>query len=138
MNKIKNIKVLVLLLSAFLVYNLIVYTQKSASSAPIMSSKALEGEKIWQENNCTACHQLYGLGGYLGPDLTNVISHPQKGDTYVKAFLNSGVNSMPKFDFSEIEKDKLVEFLSHVDQTGFYPNKEAVFNADGWVSIKYK
>jgi len=138
MNKKKNIIIFAILLGTFIVYNLIIYSQKSASSAPLMSIKALEGEKIWQKNNCTACHQLYGLGGYLGPDLTNVISNPKKGDVYVKAFLNSGVNSMPKFDFSEKEKDELVEFLSHVDRTGHYPNNEAVFSNDGWVSIQYK
>ncbi len=138
MNRARNIKVLIVLLGVFIVYNLIIYSQKSASSAPIMSSNAIEGEKLWQDNNCTSCHQLYGLGGYLGPDLTNVISHPQKGDAYVEAFLNSGESTMPKFNFTEEEKEKLVAFLAHVDKTGFYPNREAVFSADGWVSIKYK
>ena len=103
-----------------------------------MSENALEGEHIWQENNCMACHQLYGLGGYLGPDLTNVISNPSKGKEYVKAFFNSGVKSMPKFNFSEEEKEALASFLEHVDNTGFYPNKNAEFDYSGWVSIEYK
>ncbi len=138
MNKKKNIKVLVILLGAFIVYNLIIYSQKSASSAPLMSANAIEGEKIWQKNNCTSCHQLYGLGGYLGPDLTNVISNPKKGERYVDAFLNSGVKSMPKFNFTLEEKEKIIAFLTHVDQTGHYPNNEVVFSNDGWVSIQYK
>ena len=33
-----------------------------------------EGRLVWQKYNCHTCHQLYGLGGYLGPDLTNVYS----------------------------------------------------------------
>lgn len=98
----------------------------------------MAGEKLWQNNNCTSCHQLYGLGGYLGPDLTNVISNPNKGPGYVAAFVNSGVKSMPKFEFTANETDQIVQFLTHVDQTGFYPNKGATFSNDGWVDIEYK
>lgn len=98
----------------------------------------MEGEKLWQDNNCASCHQIYGLGGYLGDDLTNVISNPHKGENYVKAFLNAGSKSMPKFNFTEEEKEQIVQFLSHVDWTGYYPNVDAELGKDGWVSIKYK
>ncbi len=130
--------VFVLLLTVFAIYNVIIYRQENAGAKVLLSNDALEGEKIWQENNCMSCHQLYGLGGYLGPDLTNVISNPQKGENYVKAFLNSGVKSMPKFNFSSEEQEKIVAFLKHVDMTGFYPNENAEFSPSGWVSIQYK
>jgi len=103
-----------------------------------MSKSSINGEDLWQKNNCAACHQLYGLGGYLGPDLTNIISDTLKGDKYVAAFLNSGTKSMPKFHFSEREKEEIVAFLTHVDKTGFYPNKNARIRKDGWVEIEYK
>lgn len=103
-----------------------------------MSKAAIRGEHIWQENNCTACHQIYGLGGYLGPDLTNISSNPYKGTEYAKAFFNSGVKSMPKFNFNTSEKNDLAEFLKAIDQTGFYPNTDANFDNTGWVTIKYK
>ena len=123
----------------FCVYNVILYTQKTSySTAPLMSEEAMKGESLWQENNCTACHQLYGLGGYLGPDLTNIVSNPIKGREYTKAFFNSGVKSMPKFEFTEEEKEALVSFLEHVDRTGYYPNRNASFSASGWVEIEYK
>lgn len=123
----------------FVVYNVILYTQKtSASTAKPLSESALKGEHIWQENNCTACHQIYGLGGYLGPDLTNIASTPYKGTEYAKAFFNSGIKSMPKFDFSEEEKNDLAAFLEEIDQTGFYPNTNAEFEYNGWVTLKYK
>ena len=93
---------------------------------------------MWQENNCTACHQIYGLGGYLGPDLTNIASNPDKGLDYAKAFFNSGIKSMPKFHFSDEEKVHLATFLKEIDQTGYYPNKSAEFNSNGWVTIQYK
>jgi len=78
------------------------------------------------------------LGGYLGPDLTNVISVKGKGPEYVKAFLNSGVKAMPKFNFTEEEKEQLVAFLTTVDQSGFYPNYEGEKSITGFVNIKYK
>ncbi len=103
-----------------------------------MTDEAIRGEVLWQESNCTACHQIYGLGGYLGPDLTNVISNPYKGEEYVKSFLNSGIKSMPKFKFTDSEKDDIVSFLKHVDNSGFYPNNNAIIENNGWVSIEYK
>ena len=123
----------------FTLYNVIIYTgSTSSSSAKELSSDALKGETLWQENNCIACHQFYGLGGYLGPDLTNVISNPKKGKEYAKAFFNSGIKSMPKFNFSEKEKNLLASFLEEVDKTGFYPNENVEFENSGWVTIKYK
>ena len=103
-----------------------------------MSDIALTGEKLWQENNCTSCHQLYGLGGYLGPDLTNVASKPGKTELYLQSFLDGGVGAMPKFNFSVEEKNALIAFLRHVDSTGYYPERNAEFSKDGWVEIHYK
>jgi nitric oxide reductase subunit C len=103
-----------------------------------LSEKALHGRKLWQENNCWSCHQTYGLGGYLGPDLTNIYSTNNKGPEYIKAFLNSGVKTMPKFNFSEDEKNAIVAYLKTIDSTGIYPNYDAKINASGWVDLKYK
>ncbi|MFT4521895.1 MAG: nitric oxide reductase subunit C [Bacteroidia bacterium] len=119
-------------------YNASIYTSKPAVKASVLSTEALAGQLIWQESNCTACHQFYGLGGYLGPDLTNVASAQGKGVPYLKAFLNSGIKSMPKYNFNENEKDQLAEFLKHVDRTGFYPNPASETIWFGWVNQIYK
>ena len=134
----KNRWVMTGLVVMFIIYNIVVYTQGTSNNTPPMSAQAIQGEELYQEYNCTACHQFYGLGGYLGPDLTNVISAQYKGPAYVKAFLNSGVKAMPKFNFTEEEKDALVQFLTEVDQTGYYPIKDAKNDINGWVGIKYK
>jgi nitric oxide reductase subunit C len=126
------------MLAVFGVYNFQVYTSSSEFPISTLSDRASQGELLWQQSNCTACHQLYGLGGYLGPDLTNVISSRGKGENYVKAFLNSGINAMPKFNFDEQEKDDIVAFLTHVDQTGYFPNRGSEFQKSGWVKLKYK
>ncbi|HRG17847.1 MAG TPA: cytochrome c [Flavobacterium lutivivi] len=130
----KYLLFLLLLISLFLAYNYIIYTSKESYGTIHLSEKALQGENLWLKNNCNSCHQFYGLGGYLGPDLTNISS--KRDQANIKAMLNSGVNAMPKFNFKENEKEALIQFLKEVDQTGCYPNKEASIEYNGWVEIK--
>ena len=124
------------LISAFSVYNYTIYTSKTDYGSIQLSEKALNGESIWLQNNCNSCHQLYGLGGYLGPDLTNVYSNRNENEYYIKAMLSSGVKTMPKFNFNMLEKEALIQFLKEVDQTGYYPNSNSVLETNGWVFIK--
>jgi len=119
----------------FSVYNYFIYTQSTPSEIRL-SSLAIKGQQIFQDNNCISCHQIYGLGGYLGPDITNVIS--RRGEPYFKAMLQSGVKSMPKFNFSENEANAISQFLKEVDKTGIYPNFNSETNAFGWVDIEYR
>lgn len=134
----QNKIVIIVLASLCAIYNVFIYTTKESKTPIILSTQAVFGQQLWQEHNCWSCHQVYGLGGYLGPDLTNVMSHPQKGEAYVKAFLNSGIKSMPKFNFSDEEKNAIVSYLQYIDSTGYYPNHDAVFKPTGWVELKYK
>lgn len=129
---------LLLLVSAFTLYNFNIYTSKTSYTSIRLSKKAIEGENIWLQNNCNSCHQIYGLGGYLGPDLTNVYSTKGKGEKYIKTVINSAIKSMPKFNFNEDEKDLLVQFFKEIDQTGYYPDINATISNDGWVTIKNK
>lgn len=132
---ILSIAILILLFS---VYNYVVYNTEGYITVEKLSPVAVKGQQLFQSNRCWSCHQLYGLGGYLGPDLTNVYSEKNKGPLYINAFLNSGVKSMPQFNFSEEEKAALVEYLKQVDETGIYPNYHAEIESTGWVKIKYR
>ena len=134
----KYLLLLIILIISFSFYNYTIYTSKSNYGSIHFSDKAVQGENIWLKKNCNACHQLYGLGGYLGPDLTNVYSTKGKGKVYIKAMMSSGSKAMPKFNFSENEKEEIVQFLKEVDQTGYYPNFDAKIEPNGWVSLKYK
>jgi nitric oxide reductase subunit C len=133
-----NIIVITILVTVFSIYNFFVYTSKNKQTPIKLNPEASLGLQIWQNNNCWSCHQLYGLGGYLGPDLTNIYSHPDKGGSYIKSFLSTGVMTMPKFDFTEEEKNAIVAYLKHIDSTGYFPNYNAKFNYSGWVEIKNK
>lgn len=113
------------LCAAFAVYSLYVYTAgtESAQGRPLTPS-VKAGLDLFQEKNCVACHQFYGLGGYLGPDLTNVISDPDKGGAYARSFLESGTERMPDYGFGQSEIDDLIRFLEFVDATGRYPPQQ--------------
>ncbi|MBL7764975.1 MAG: cytochrome c [Chitinophagaceae bacterium] len=80
--------------------------------------KTAEGRLIWQKYNCQSCHQLYGLGGYLGPDLTNILSSPGKDEKLVRAMIYSGTRQMPSFNMPEDELNLLIEFLKSTDASG--------------------
>jgi nitric oxide reductase subunit C len=122
----------------FVVYNIILYRDAAFVKRQALSTFAVKGQQIWQDNNCTACHQFYGLGGYLGPDLTNVISNPQKGELYVRSMINAGVNAMPNYHFSKEEINNLIAYFKAIDQTGFFPNKKVKESTYGWVDIELK
>lgn len=103
----------------FFVYSGYVWTHGTkAPQSVALTEQVKRGQHLYQQNNCTACHQFYGLGGYMGPDLTNVIS--EKGPAYAGAFLSNGTVMMPDFGFSQDEIDDLVGFLEFVDSMGTY------------------
>lgn len=77
---------------------------------------ARRGALVWQANNCVSCHQLYGLGGYMGPDLTN--EHGDKGDALIRTFVRYGTDRMPAHPISDADMDDLVAFLAWVDRSG--------------------
>jgi len=82
-----------------------------------MSPEAAQGKAIWQQRNCQSCHQIYGLGGYMGPELTQVVSEKGRGVAYTRAMLMNGGYRMPNFHFSEREADQLLAYLSYVNVT---------------------
>jgi nitric oxide reductase subunit C len=130
---INNRAIFAALSASFIFYSAYVYT--TGTDAPHiapMSDEARHGQALFQEKNCIACHQFYGLGGYMGPDLTNVIS--RFGPAYARAFIVAGTQRMPNFKLSESEADALVAYLEFVDSTGTYPPQEFEINWYGTVA----
>ena len=118
---------------AFVIYSATIYTSGTAATHnDPMSPEARAGQQLFQDNNCIACHQFYGLGGYMGPDLTNVIS--TRGAAYAGAFITAGTTSMPTFGLNEEEVSALISFLTFVDATGTYPPKEIAVHWSGYVT----
>ena len=106
------------LFTAYLVYSIIVYTKGTEKNIAVSANEQTRiknGSRLFQEYNCTSCHQLYGLGGYLGPELTTAFSDSGRGEIYMKAFLQAGGPRMPNFHFKEEELNALISFLKYVD-----------------------
>ena len=113
-------KIWISLFLAFSIYTALVYTQCDAGttgSQPDDLDKSITaGRDIWQKYNCQSCHQLYGLGGYLGPELTNTASI--KGAKYMSTIIKYGTGRMPNFHLTDSEVENLVHYLSWIDNSG--------------------
>lgn len=126
----RRILTLLILVFFFLFYSFYLYF-----SLPVKHNQpdktALSGKLAWQKYNCNACHQVYGLGGYLGPDITNVYS--LRGEVYLQAFMKYGNNIMPDFHLSDQEIKSLVGFLKNIDSSGRSDPKTFTHNYDGTI-----
>ncbi|MEI6748983.1 MAG: c-type cytochrome [Bacteroidales bacterium] len=127
-----------ILVTSFFIYSIVIYTTGTSvdKGAKWRTGQSKKGKLLFQQKNCIACHQIYGLGGFMGPDLTNVISAPGKGSFYIKAFLMNGTERMPNFHLTDTEKDEIVAFLTYTDKTGVSPVKHFTLNYDGTVNWK--
>lgn len=127
-----------LLFILFIVFTILVDTIGTANDrgAAYQNQKAKNGKLLFQKYNCISCHQIYGLGGYMGPDLTNAMSQTGKGEVWCRALLAAGTDKMPDFKLSQQETDQLIAYLIYIDKTGISPVKKFDFNADGTVSIQ--
>ena len=105
----------------YIAYSAAVYTKGTVDTIGDRSSaqqlQIEKGKSLFQENNCISCHQLYGLGGYLGPELTTAWSDKQKGPAYMRAMLTAGGSRMPDFNFTEEQVSDILRFLQYVDST---------------------
>ncbi|MBI3235010.1 MAG: cytochrome c [Bacteroidetes bacterium] len=96
-----------------------------------IDNEAVNGKLIWQKYNCNACHQIYGLGGYLGSDLTNEYS--LKDTNFIKAFLMNGTDIMPNFNLTEQEVNALLAFLNTIDRSGKSDPRTFRINVNGTI-----
>ncbi len=120
-----------ILVASFLIYSFYLYNNLPFKTSEV-NKESLNGKDIWQEKNCNACHQIYGLGGFLGPDLTNVYS--LKSPEYIKAFIISGTAVMPKFNLTNNEINCLIAYLKSVDASGNADPKKITLNINGTIS----
>lgn len=117
-----KIVIVALIVSLFACYTFWIDTGSiGIQKGRIATGAAADGKLLFQKYNCQSCHQIYGLGGYMGPDLTNEYSTPGKGPQYMSAFLQNGTNRMPNFHLSKDEIFSLISYLATVDSTGNSP-----------------
>jgi nitric oxide reductase subunit C len=110
----------ILLFISYIAYTVIVYTEgtvKDEKYSLAEQQQIRKGKELFQKYNCSSCHQLYGLGGYLGPELTTAWSDKHRGKEYMKVFLMAGGQRMPKYNFNEDEINSIISYLRYVDST---------------------
>lgn len=130
MAEFQKVLLATLLTTAFLCYSFYLY-----SSLPIQetgyTSTVDKGKGLWQAHNCIACHQVYGLGGFLGPDLTNVYS--QRGPEFITAFLKNGNLTMPAYQMNDEDIQAMLAYLQHLDKSGISDPRSFKTNYDGTI-----
>ena len=87
------------------------------STAPPLDELERDGLAVWRERNCQSCHQLYGFGGFLGPDLTNRVTD-ETGDDELAWILVTGSAKMPALDLSEEDQEAVLAFLRAMNRSG--------------------
>lgn len=116
----QKIRVFIVLFTCYIVYSGTVYTygtESLGSSALPEKEQILNGKNLYQQYNCVSCHQIYGLGGFLGPELTTAYSDKARGEQYMRAFLMAGGPRMPNFHLKENEVSSIISYLKYVDST---------------------
>ncbi len=111
--------VLALLIVIFVLVSAVAYTDypKASWSVEPMNELENDGLGVWRRENCQACHQLYGFGGFHGPDLTNYVDETRYDHEFT-TFLTVGQGRMPALDLSEHDQAAVLAFLRAVDRTG--------------------
>src|SRR5262245_64295127 len=104
------------LVLAFAGQTALVYTDSTADGHACLEATALRGRQLWLGNNCYTCHQLYGFGGFLGPDLTNAA--PRLTRARLDDVLTQGSLQMPPFHLGTGDIDAIGAFLKAMDKTG--------------------
>ncbi len=110
-------RVLILVFFNIMVATTVILTAGHKATGPTN----LSGAEIWRSKNCAACHSIFGLGGHIGPDLTN--AYGSKEPDYLDYVLKDGIRKMPNFELSEAERTELIHYLKHINSLGEYPLK---------------
>lgn len=127
---------MIFLAIAFAIYTPAVYYFSASGGEKALSGKEVAGWQLWQDKNCQSCHQLYGLGGYLGPDLTNVMSG--KGSDYMRGIIQYGTGRMPNLNLSAGEVEDIIAFLSWVNKSGQSKVPDSAVHWTGSYSISQR
>ena len=106
----KNLLIAVLV-ACFFGQTELVYTDRR--EAPL-SQDALRGRQLYHRYACQVCHQLYGQGGFLGPDLTNVWDRVDSAR--LRSLLTLGSGQMPPLRLQDGEVADVAAFLREIDR----------------------
>ena len=99
------------LVAAFVVQTVLVYSDQRQEP---LSADALAGRELWHANAGQVCHQVYGQGGFLGPDLTNASSRVD--NARLGLLLKEGSGQMPALGFTDEQVAHMAAYLKALDR----------------------
>ncbi|HJO39481.1 MAG: cytochrome c [Vicinamibacterales bacterium] len=107
-----------LLVATYVVVSVVAYTDfpRRTSVQPLTEIEH-EGLLVWRRHNCQACHQIFGYGGFLGPDLTNRVGNETATDA-LRPMLTRGSGRMPALDLPISEQDAVLAYLRRLNRSG--------------------
>ena len=107
-----------LLVAVYVLVSIVAYTDfpRRATDAPL-TAREREGLAVWRRHNCQACHQIYGFGGFFGPDLTNRVTEETQDREFLSLF-KTGRGRMPPLGLSHADQASVLAYLRAVDRTG--------------------
>ncbi len=122
MNVPQRKTLLIALVAIFFTQTWFVYSDPIGAQTRL-SDDATQGRGLWLKYNCQSCHQLFGFGGFLGPDLTNVASRfadstGARFDARLATVLTEGSNRMPAFHLEQEQRDQLASYFRALDEAG--------------------
>jgi nitric oxide reductase subunit C len=94
-----------------------------------LSAEALRGREIFHDEACQVCHQLYGQGGFLGPDLTNV--HSRVDEARFRSLLTVGSGQMPALALEAAQISDLRAFFREIDRPDLGRGQLRLGSVDG-------
>ncbi len=107
-----------LLVCVYIILSVIAYTDHDGPpSGRPLTDRERSGLEVWRKNNCQVCHQIYGFGGFLGPDLTNAVDDARSDEDFDK-ILTVGYKKMPAMNLSDEDRVAVLAFLRAVNRTG--------------------
>ncbi len=110
-------QVLCVLLGCFLSLSVVAYSDYPREEGPQMTPQARRGLEVWRSNNCQACHQVHGFGGFHGPDLTNRLTDDVHDAELIQVIM-TGSGRMPAFELSDEDLDALMAWLRSINASG--------------------
>jgi nitric oxide reductase subunit C len=105
-------RLMAVLVLCFVVQTSLVYSDERSEP---LSEAAVAGRQVFHRQGCQVCHQFYGQGGFLGPDLTNAASRVDS--TRLASLLTVGSGQMPALGMSDEEIAQVAAFLEAMDRT---------------------
>ncbi len=108
---------LALLVASFLGLSVVTYSDYPREPAEMLNEQERNGLEVWRKNNCQACHQIHGFGGFHGPDLTNRLTDEVMDAELIQVIL-LGQGRMPAFEMSDEELEDLMAWLRMMNYSG--------------------